>query len=213
MTKTIFLIDGFNLYHSILEATHQKKGGSCKWLDIKSLCASYLHLIGNKSYIEDIFYFSAFAYHLADKYPHKIKNHKIFVKALKSTGIKPVMGRFKRKIILCPKCKSLIRKHEEKETDVAIAVKLIELGHLDLCDTIALVSGDTDLVPAVKTFKNLFPQKEIFFIFPFKRKNEDLESVSQNRSFSISLKQYRRHQFPNPIVLPNDKKIHKPVNW
>ena len=30
--------------------------------------------------------------------------------------------------------KTVINKHEEKETDVAIAVKVIELFHMDSCD-------------------------------------------------------------------------------
>ncbi|TAH38286.1 MAG: NYN domain-containing protein [Planctomycetota bacterium] len=44
---------------------------------------------------------------------------------------------------------------EEKETDVAIAVAILE-GMLDpAVDTIVLVSGDTDLVPALRAGKRL----------------------------------------------------------
>jgi uncharacterized LabA/DUF88 family protein len=44
------------------------------------------------------------------------------------------------------------------------------------CDTVVLVTGDTDLAPAVRTVKRLFPDKTITFIFPYKRKNKELST-------------------------------------
>ncbi len=122
MNKTTFLIDGFNLYHSILDAINLNKiPSSCKWLNLKSLCTSYLHLIGNKdnkAQIEDIFYFTSYTKHSKDK----IKRHKLFVDGLKSVGIKVVFGKFKNRHITCKHCKKNFTRQEEKETDVAITV-------------------------------------------------------------------------------------------
>ena len=42
MDRVTFIIDGFNLYHSVCDAERDLKGASTKWLDIKSLCSSYL---------------------------------------------------------------------------------------------------------------------------------------------------------------------------
>jgi hypothetical protein len=49
------------------------------------------------------------------------------------------LGRFKAKDSWYPHCSRSSVKYEEKETDVAISVKLIELFLLDGCDTAMLV--------------------------------------------------------------------------
>jgi len=59
MNRTAFLIDGFNLYHSVKSASHDLglQGTGTKWLDIHSLCRSYLHAIGNKAQLTSVFTF------------------------------------------------------------------------------------------------------------------------------------------------------------
>lgn len=116
--RVVFLVDGFNLYHSIIDASKNKDNASCKWLNIRALCESYLHLIGNNAAIDDIYYFTAYAHHLTNKHPEKVKNHKIFVKALQSTDIKCIFGRFKSKKVFCNQCNKFDKKHEEKEPGV-----------------------------------------------------------------------------------------------
>ena len=62
-----FLVDGFNLYHAIrlVLSTHKV---NTKWLDIKSLCTSYLHLFGKTAVVNEIHYFSALPYPIASLY-------------------------------------------------------------------------------------------------------------------------------------------------
>jgi uncharacterized LabA/DUF88 family protein len=48
-----------------------------------------------------------------------------------------------------------VKGFEEKKTDVALGVKAMELLHLDACDTLVIVSGDTDFAPAMRTAKRL----------------------------------------------------------
>jgi hypothetical protein len=69
MNRTVFLIDGFNLYHSVVETSNDfgLGGKGTKWLDLNSLCSSYLHLSGNNSILHDIYYFSAYAEYLKKK--------------------------------------------------------------------------------------------------------------------------------------------------
>jgi len=42
MNKTTFLVDGFNLYHGLVDAQRDGHGSGTKWLDLKKLCSSYL---------------------------------------------------------------------------------------------------------------------------------------------------------------------------
>ncbi len=211
MKKVAFLIDGFNVYHSILRIK-KDTGYSTKWLDLQSLCKSYLPLFGKEAVLENIYYFSAIPYHLKDSKPHKIHRHEQYIRCLKTTGIQVILGRFKNKDVYCHRCKSMILKHEEKETDVSIAIKLLELFFIDACDIAVIMSGDTDLSPAAQKSIELFPDRKICFSFPFARKNNELLKLAPG-SFSINKKQYIKHQLPNPFILEDGTKIYKPTSW
>jgi uncharacterized LabA/DUF88 family protein len=224
MNRVTFLVDGFNLYHSIRDLGRFQKL-RVKWLNIHSLCSSFLYLIGKDANLAEIYYFSAFAYHLND--PNVIKRHQDYIECLKSTGIIPEMGRFKPKDVTCPLRSQLVKsspkniqcpirgkftKHEEKETDIAIAAKLFEVIFNNKCDTVVLLTGDTDLTPAVKACKSLFPDKNILFAFPYRRYNQELGLLFPS-SFKIHAKTYVRHLFPDPVHLPDGSKIYKPTSW
>ncbi len=212
MNRTSFIIDGFNIYHSVVDAAKSLSGQSTKWLNLSQLCESYLHVIGNKAEIVSVYYFSALANHLALRAPKKIERHKLFIRALESTGIVVQLARFKPKSLWCHKCSSKLRKYEEKESDVAIASKLLEAFITDECDTVVLITGDTDIAPAVRTAKQHFPEKKIVFGFPFKRRNNELAQLG-DKYFKISKEKIALHQFPNLLVLQTGEKLYKPENW
>ncbi len=215
MNHVTFIVDGFNLYHSVREAskdTHK----STKWLNIKSLCLSYIHQVGSvtKSQVslKSIYYFSALATHLEPRDPDIIKRHMSFIKCLKDTGVTVELNQFKPKEIRCPHCKKKFIKYEEKETDVSIALKLIEIFTNNECDTAVLITGDTDLAPPVSTAHRLFPNKKVLFAFPYKRKNRELSRLAPG-SFKISSGHYINHQFPDPYRLKDGAVINKPTRW
>lgn len=209
MNRTTFLIDGFNLYHSIVDIARYCNGVNVKWLNIYALCKSYLNLIGNGATIESIYYFSALAYHLKD--PDVISRHESYIKCLRETGVEEQLGRFKPKIIRLSHGRKITR-HEEKETDVAITSKMFEVFINDECDSIVLVTGDTDFTPAVKTAKHISPNKHILFAFPYNRKNDELAQIAPG-SFKIHSGSYIRHQFPDPFTLSDGTIIPKPSSW
>ena len=212
MNRTIFLADGFNLYHSLIEAARDA-GVTSKWLDLKSLCSSFLPLVGRaageRATLERIHYFSAPPTHRSQG---KQRRHALYVRCLRATGVNVELARFKPKQIWCPNCQSKFTAHEEKETDVAIATRLFEICHSDEAETVVLLTGDTDLAPAVRTCKRLFATKLILFAFPYKRTNSELVQISPG-SFSIKRRSCLRHQFPDPVVLPDGTSIQKPSNW
>jgi len=215
MKSACFLIDGFNLYHSTREAAYRFQA-STKWLDKKGLCESYLanisNTIGDKVTLKKVYYFSALAEHREAFDPDVTKRHKDLIKCLEDTGVDVELNRFKPKDITCPNCKKRFKKYEEKETDVSIALKLIEVFINGECDLVVIMSGDTDLSPAIKTAQRLFPSKRALFAFPFRRKNRELLKLAPG-SFKINGKQYIKHQFPNPYQLSNGKEIFKPISW
>ncbi len=214
MNRTSFLIDGFNLYHSIKTASHDLglSGGGTRWLDIRSLCESFLHLVGNNAQTSEIYYFSALAKHLEMRKPDVTVRHRTYIRCLEHSGIIVELHRFKKSLTFCQKCNQTFNRREEKETDVAMATRMLELLFLDKCDTIILVTGDTDIVPAVKTAQKIFPKNEIVFMMPYKRHNKELANLA-SRHFDISSSNYTKYQFAEPFVTKKKKLIHKPSGW
>ena len=106
----------------------------------------------------------------------------------------------------------MFQRAEEKETDVALAAKLLEVLYRDECETAVLVTGDTDIAPAVRTAAALFPLKRVCFAFPFGRKNKELAKLVST-AFRISKEAYANHQYPDPLVLKSGKVIPKPPKW
>lgn len=228
-----FLIDGFNLYHSVKRAEAQEKSGPLRWLDIKSLCQTLVQsAFGPGHSLAGVHYFSALAKHLEAAKPDVVKRHQTFITALESTGVEVSLANFKKKerqhrlsdtrVQVNPFRRwfrlpvKFIRvsttTHEEKETDVAIACKLLELLCNKHCDIAVLMSGDTDLAPAIRTAKALYPSAEIGLAFPFKRENRDLAKLVKKR-IAVGTQLYKTHQFPPTITLANGSLIAKPANW
>lgn len=140
--RIAFLIDGFNLYHSIKDVIADGHGTSrLKWLDIPDLCSGIVRdcpAIPRVGKVESVHYFTAFAKHLESRSPGIVRRHQTFVSALKVRGAEVHLATFK---------KTATGRHEEKETDVAIAVTLLELFHEDEADCAFVMSEDTDLMP------------------------------------------------------------------
>jgi len=212
MVKTSFLIDGFNLYHSTKDASRDLHGASTRWLNLWTLCESTLYLISKDAVMHQIFYFSALAKHLLSSDPDVVKRHETYIRSIESTGVIVELADFKRKEIMCYKCGHIIIRNEEKETDVAIASKLFELLYKNDCDIVVLVTGDTDIKPAIRNAQRLFPHKRILFAFPHRRRNQVLVDLAP-QSFKLKKERYLKHQFPDPILLDNGDKISKPSKW
>jgi uncharacterized LabA/DUF88 family protein len=210
--RTTFLIDGFNLYHSAVSASKDLGGATTKWLNIKSLCEASLPLLGKDYKLEEIYYFSALAEHRIPFDADVVVRHKKFLDCLGATGIKINLAKFKEKDVYCPVCKTYTKHHEEKETDVAISIKLLELFAEKLCDSVVIISGDTDIAPAIRAAKRLYIENDIHFMFPYRRKNKELHVLCPE-SFKISKESYVKHQFPNQFTLPNGTTISKPHSW
>jgi uncharacterized LabA/DUF88 family protein len=152
-------IDGFNLYHALDASGHHH----LKWLDLRRLCTEFAP--PPDQLLEKVYYFSAYATWRPDAYAR----HRAFVAALEATGVEPVMGVFKAKRATCRTCGSTWTHHEEKETDVNLALHLLRAAHLNCFDRALLISGDSDLAPAVRMVRQLYPTKTIRIIAPYGR--------------------------------------------
>lgn len=95
--------------------------------------------------------------------------------------------------------------------DAERTLGLLEMLHRDDADICAMVTGDTDIIPAIRTAGSLFRGAQVFVFFPYQRKNGELEKES-DRSFQIKAARYSAHQLPDP-VLGQRTPIRKPSTW
>ncbi len=210
----IFFVDGFNLYHSIKDL-HNQYGMCYKWLDLYALCKNITSKIRNKynSFINinKIHYFTAYAYHRGNE---AVNRHKLLIECYKDKGIIIHISKFKKKQITCPYCNQKINRREEKETDVALAVKLLtEASCIDQKVLFILLTGDTDLKPALHEITNTYNNIDLWIAFPYNRRNTELENIASQNSIQIKQTDYSNCQLPNPYVTSKGKKIHKPKSW
>jgi len=202
MRRTTFFIDGFNLYHAL---NNDDRLHRYKWLDFSRLAQCY---VTGKDAIEDIYYFTA----LASWNPGKMKRHKVFLQALRACGIKIVYGMFKKVDRKCRLCHREYQTYEEKMTDVNIAVYLMNLAFQDRYDRAILVSGDTDLIPAIEAVQKTFPEKEVGVVIPIGRSSEQMKQVC---SFHMKMKEkhLKTSMFPEKIDLGHGRILHRPSSW
>ena len=151
-------IDGFNLYHAI-DALGEEH---LKWLDLWSLSAS---LLRRDESLDSVHYFTAYATWLRAEYAR----HRAYVAALQSRNVTVHLANFKKKPRKCNACGASWITHEEKETDVHIAARLVLDASRDIFDRAILITADSDLVPPIEICRREWPGKEFFVAAPPKR--------------------------------------------
>jgi uncharacterized LabA/DUF88 family protein len=196
-------VDGFNLYFG-LKAKH---GRRYLWLDLQALAES---LLRPGQTLERVTYFTA----RVRKDPEGERRQSEYLHALAhhSPLVTVVAGRFQEKHRRCRQCGSIWTLHEEKETDVNIAVTLVEDAVLDRYDTALLISADSDLRPAIGAIRRLRPEKRIIAAFPPKRESGDLRRAVDGY-LVIGDDKIRRSQLPHVVVARPGISLRRPKHW
>ena len=194
-----------------------------RWLDLISFCKSHLSSISPTATLNRVLYFSSLATHLQTYDADVLNRQRTFISCLKDSGVEVTMGKFKKvKMSSLPfpgnvNVRLQIQRHEEKETDVAIAAHLIEQLADSTCDAAVLVTGDTDQAAGVRVAKRMFPKKEVFFLYPVGRKNDDLEKLVKEMlvkdTFKATKRSYSSNQFSDPYILRDGTPVSKPKGW
>lgn len=198
-------IDGYNLYHAI----DRLKEDRLKWLDLRTLMLNFLDIKIHD--LLGVHYFSAYATWKFNAY----QRHRIYEQALRATGVETVMGKFKEKERSCLKCKDKWIAHEEKETDVNIALHLLDDAYQDRYDEAIIVSQDSDLFPAIKLVKKNFPHKKIKIITPpnLHHSKEMARIVGKKKLGKIQKIHLERSLLPERITDQNGKQITRPKKY
>jgi len=196
MIRVSSFIDGFNLYHAL----KRLNGPHLLWVDLRRL--SQAQLANRSQTLTEVYYFSAFANWL----PAEKARHKEYVAALEWAGVTTVMGHFKNKDRSCPVCHHKWQGHEEKETDVNIALYLLNEAYKDTYDTALVLSRDSDLKPAISMVRKEFPRKQVVVVAPpHLGHSVDLLNVASAKK-KITRKQIEASLLPG-VILDRDGEV------
>jgi uncharacterized LabA/DUF88 family protein len=195
-------IDGFNLYNGLKE----KHGRKYLWLDLQGLAASLL-LPDQK--LVAVSYFSA-------RVRQEASSHRqaTYIDALKAACplLSVVEGRFQEKHLECRVCGHRRVSYEEKETDVSIAVALVEDAACDRYDTAMIISADSDLCPAVRAVRRIAPAKRVVAAFPPRRVSGELRRTAHG-TFTIPDSKIRRNRLPDDVTGEGGIVLSRPPYW
>jgi uncharacterized LabA/DUF88 family protein len=183
-------IDGFNLYHAIDDIGIAK----LKWVNLDGLMRAFISPARHR--IVSIYYFSAYAEWLVGA----CARHKAFVAANQHYGVTPVLGNFKALPASCNVCNTRWTRHEEKQTDVNIAVAIVREAFKDSYDEAFLVSGDSDLAPALSLVREIAPQKKIKLLSPPGRKHSKELGQHATKLVAIDQIHLERNLMPRQII-------------
>jgi uncharacterized LabA/DUF88 family protein len=98
--------------------------------------------------------------------PAQFARHRDYVDANVARGVIAHMAQFKEKPRKCRSCGARWIAHEEKETDVQIAVHMVADALKGEADRLIVVSADTDLSPAVRMIAASASEREVFVASP-----------------------------------------------
>jgi 6-hydroxy-3-succinoylpyridine 3-monooxygenase len=207
INRSIIYIDGFNLYYGAVKKT------PWKWLNIEK----YFELLLIHDDIQTIKYFTA-----RINGSHK-PNQEAFINALLTLNkIQIIYGLFKFKKVRClvKNCTfsgtRTFNVPEEKRTDVNIAAHMLEDAFYNRCDKLILVTGDSDLVPAIKAVKRISPNKKVIVYVPANNKvrgaaTELRKSADRHKTLPNNL--LAKAQFPTCLSDIKGNLIQKPSSW
>lgn len=203
--RSIICIDGFNFYYGAV------KGGPYKWLNLER----FFTRLRPHDDICRIHYFTALVT------GPTLPNQQVYLRALETLPlVNIVLGNYKAKRVTCtvPACLHTGDRRfstvEEKRTDVNIAVQMMEDAYENRCDQFVLVSGDSDLVPAVARVRNL--GKKVLVYIPARdlTRGAAVElRAAANSAKILPLDLLRHSQFPATIPDGAGGVLTKPATW
>jgi 6-hydroxy-3-succinoylpyridine 3-monooxygenase len=208
--KAMVYVDGFNLYFGILQGTPD-----LKWLNLES----FMDFLRPDEEVLGVRYFTA----LVDPQKHlsvSRDRQKRYLQALGSCPkLKVIMGKYQLREVSCRgKCRERYEVPEEKKTDVGIAVQMISDAIDGLMDRIVLVSGDSDLEPAVEWIRKRHPAVKITVYIPQDPGDPKQRRNDTYRSMGVEAKplptaDLHRFQFPHKVDLGSGRSVERPNEW
>jgi len=218
MRNVIALIDGFNMYGALSAKVRGKRPfEGYKWINYWALMEQSLQPAEE---LQVVYYFTTYPERGMYDWKARRKRHVLLVDVQRDLGVEVVKGRFAARDRRClvpaarGGCGKVFTRHEEKRTDVNIAVRLVSLAYEKAYDVAFLVTADSDLTPAVEQAKQCYPEGRIIGIPPIGRMKD---AVHLNRAVDNKIEMLEEHlaaaALPKQVTLTNGRSIDCPEEW
>lgn len=205
--RSVIYVDGFNLYYGAL------RGSKSKWLNLES----FFTKLRQDDVIQNVMYFTA------PVSGSEGQRQDAYLRALATLPlVRVVLGRFKTKPVTCGvrACThhgdKVFQVPEEKRTDVNIATTILDDAYQGRMERIVLVSGDSDLAPALLMVKTRFPTIERIVYVPATNEIRgaavELRSVA-DKDKTLPLALLKKCQFSQHVSDGSGGVISKPDTW
>lgn len=202
LQRCAVFIDGFNLYHGLKASS----GRSHLWLDLEGLSRD---LLKPTQTLVSVTYFTA----MVRDEPDALKRQDTYLQALESAcpKVEVIRGKFQRRTVRCHICHDRRISYEEKETDVSLAVRLVEGAARNDFDCALLITGDGDFVPAIQSARRLKPDLRVIVIFPPQRVSDALRKTA-DASYVLGHGRISSNQLPQTVVSERAD-LQRPTHW
>ncbi len=206
-------VDGFNFYFGIFE-----KRPEWKWLNIERFLVD-LRPLEEVS----IKYFTAIVDEHLTYSDSRVRQEKFLGVLATLPKVQIIKGKYQKKVVRCQaRCSEEYWVPREKKTDVNIAIHMIEDCINGVSDSMVLVSGDSDLEPAVAWVHRRDPKiKMTVYIPKLPDMREDNDQLRRNDFYksigvdcrALPVNRMTAFQFPVAVKVGTGKFIQRPDEW
>lgn len=209
--KVIAFIDGYNLYYGLLKDNPQ-----LKWLNVNKL----IKMMFPHYDVVQVKYFTAEVPNGEDRH----ERQSTYWKALSQSSVKIIKGRLEERYKECTakQCTFTgLRRYPipvEKRTDVNIALHIVTDARVMKPDAICIISGDTDLIPAMEMVTKYYKCQRFIFIpcaagiLKYRRVDEFKQCRWTTDRLGEDL--LKDSQFDDKLICEDTKEeIRRPARW
>lgn len=190
MSRVGCYIDGFNLYHAIAALGRPE----LKWLNLSALAKSFLE---KNDTLATVAYFTA----VMRWNPEKARRHREYLAALRAAGVEIVESKFQKTNKFCRQYQRWCDFNEEKQTDVAFAVRVISDAFSERVDRVLLLTADSDQIPLVRQIRDNLPLVSVEVLAPPGRRSQARELCAAATKFvEISAGRLGTCKFPRNVA-------------
>lgn len=202
--RLMVYVDGFNLYNGLKDGYSKR----FLWLDLVKLAQE----LRPDSDLVRVKYFTSPVEGEAETI-NRQKHYQFALTAKHRNKVQIVQGRHEAREVECFDCRSVWKHFEEKETDVNIAVNLVKDAYTKAADDFLIISGDTDLIPAITMARSVHASSFVAAAFPPERFSKMLKELMP-ASFTINENKIRASQLPDTFEDGlSGRKYQRPPGW
>ena len=199
--RTTGFVDGLNLYHGIRDEKLLK----FRWLDIEGMIESLAvdagARLGSSLEVIRVVYCTSL---VKDK--QAARRQDVYLQALEQhcARIEILRGSYEEKSRQCEDCGASVGFQKEKQTDVNLAVEMVKDAAKPVgqrAEVQILVTGDTDLLPAVRAVRS-YGVAVVMVSPPARGRTRKSFTPIVSGYLRVNRRHLRDHPLPDPVLRP-----------